>query len=91
MSWPEYLEWQALDTMEPIGFLRDDYLAAHVAMASVRPHVKGEIDPADFQPFSAKRFDGPEDDDDGEEMTVSGWLSAARRVGLKVQREGEEG
>lgn len=82
MSWPEFLEWQVFDALEPIGFKRDDHLAAHIAQAAVAPHVK-ELGPLkDFMPFDDARFD--QEDEDEAEFTVSGWIGAAVEAGIPV-------
>lgn len=82
MSWAEFLEWQVFDALEPVGFRRDDFHAAHIAAAAIAPHVKKAPGPADLMPFDEKRFDPPAGDGG-----LDGWLSAARKAGLSVVQQ----
>lgn len=84
MSQAEYLEWQVFDVLEPIGFRRDDHLAAWMAQWAVAPHVKEMPAAEKFMPFDEGRFD----DDDEEDGGLDGWLAAASRIGIPIVTEG---
>lgn len=74
--------------MEPIGFLRDDYLAAHIAQHVIAPHANETPSISDMMLFDPDRFE-PQDED-MEEFTVSGLLTVARTGGLEVVQEQSE-
>lgn len=90
MTKREYLQWQVFDAMEPIGFLRDDYLAASIAQAAVMAHVKDPPTIAESILFAPDRFDEPDEEEAEEEHSVVAWKAAAKRIGLPVVEAEDE-
>lgn len=89
MSVAELNSWMVFDAIEPIGFARDDFRAAHMARWSAAPHMKEVPALKDFMPFGDERFDQADEEVD-EEFSLGSWVEAASRKGIAVKTEGSD-